>query len=44
MKKTFKQKCAELERDGWGCIDYQPAAKKAVYSKGGNIKKVSGGA
>lgn len=43
MKKTFKDKCAELERNGWQLVDYQPAAKKAVYQKGASKKRVSGG-
>jgi hypothetical protein len=44
MKKTFRDKCEELERNGWQLVDYQPCAKKAVYTKGGQTKKVSGGA
>jgi len=44
MKKTFTSKCLDLESKGWQLIDYQPAAKKAVYSKNGMTKKVSGGA
>jgi hypothetical protein len=44
MKKTFKEKCIELEKAGWSLITYEPYAKKAVFIKHGKSKKVSGGA
>ena len=39
-KKQFEQNCKELEANGWTIISYEPKAKKATYTRNGEVRSV----